>query len=289
MAKIQIKNEKISPFGGIYPILDYFDRILGSTIDSALGQRCKWFGYEYREIIRSLMCVCFCGGSCIEDISNHLVSRLSFHPTLRTCSSDTILRAIEELTEVNTTYVSDSGNTNVRFHQQDTLLRIFLRQEAQNLTINRARMDCGSFLEEIIKVVEAHSKQFYIRASRCSSLYGGIKSLEGWKNEEINCQIFELTSIEVEKWGKKYRLVIQRQKRTDGEQEIWEGEYIYRCIITNDFSSSDREIVEYYNLRVGKERVFDEMNNGFGWNHLPKSFMKQNAAFLLLTAFIYDL
>ena len=90
---------------------------------------------------------------------------------------------------------------------------------------------------------------------------------------------FELNFIVVEKWkGKAYRLVIQRQKRIDNELDLWEGGYTYRCILTNDHSSTDREIVEFYNLRGGKERIFDEMNNGFGWSHLPKSFMSQNAA-----------
>ena len=28
------------------------------------------------------------------------------------------------------------------------------------------------------------------------------------------------------------------------------------------------------------------MNNGFGWNRLPKSFMGENTVFLLLTALI---
>ena len=28
---------------------------------------------------------------------------------------------------------------------------------------------------------------------------------------------------------------------------LWEGEYTYRCILTNDHESSDREIVELYN------------------------------------------
>jgi len=46
------------------------------------------------------------------------------------------------------------------------------------------------------------------------------------------------------------------------------------------------EIVEFYNLRGGKERIFDEMNNGFGWARLPKSFMAENTVFLLLTAMI---
>ena len=34
---------------------------------------------------------------------------LSLHPTLRTCSSDTILRGISELSCANTTYTSDTG------------------------------------------------------------------------------------------------------------------------------------------------------------------------------------
>jgi hypothetical protein len=72
----------------------------------------------------------------------------------------------------------------------------------------------------------------------------------------------------------------------DGEQDLWEGEYTYRCILTNDYTSTPREIVEFYNLRGGKERIFDDMNNGFGWTRLPKSFMAENTVFLLLTAVI---
>ncbi len=44
----------------------------------------------------------------------------------------------------------------------------------------------------------------------------------------------------------------------DGVQDLWEGEYTYRCILTNDYESSVREIVEFYNLRGGKERIFDD-------------------------------
>ena len=36
---------------------------------------------------------------------------LSLHPTLRTCSSDTILRATSELATGNTTYTSDTGKS----------------------------------------------------------------------------------------------------------------------------------------------------------------------------------
>ena len=65
---------------------------------------------------------------------------------------------------------------------------------------------------------------------------------EAGRGGEINGIEFELNSILVEKWkGKTYRLVIQRRKRMDGELDLWEGEYTYRCILTNDYESSVRE------------------------------------------------
>ena len=268
MAKVQIKSEKLTPFGGIFPIMEHFDALLSQTIDSTLGMRCKWYGNQYSEILRSLMCVYLCGGSCVEDVTTHLMRHLSLHPSLRTCSADTILRAIEELTCENTTYQSASGrvydfntadkmnsllvnallatgqlkagqeydfdfdhqfietekydskptykkylgyspgvavigdvivgienrdgNTNVRFNQKETLERIFKRLEASGVHVSRARMDCGSCSEEIVGMVEAHCKHFYIRANRCSSLYDTMSSLSDWQSVEINGIEFEL-------------------------------------------------------------------------------------------------
>ena len=77
MAKVQIKSEKLTSFGGIFPIMEKFDRMLSCTIDSTLGLRSKVYGYQYSEIIRSLMCVYFCGGSCVEDVTSHLMEASS--------------------------------------------------------------------------------------------------------------------------------------------------------------------------------------------------------------------
>ena len=55
MVKVAIKSEELTPFGGIFSIMEQFDSKLSSVI--------------------------------------------SLHPTLRTCSADTILRAIKELTQ----------------------------------------------------------------------------------------------------------------------------------------------------------------------------------------------
>jgi len=57
MAKVAIKSEKLSPFGGIFPIMEQFDSKLSSVIDSTLGMRCRLYGYQYSEIIRSLISV----------------------------------------------------------------------------------------------------------------------------------------------------------------------------------------------------------------------------------------
>ena len=40
MAKVQIKSEKLTPFGGIFSIMEQFDALLAQTIDSTLGLRC---------------------------------------------------------------------------------------------------------------------------------------------------------------------------------------------------------------------------------------------------------
>ena len=53
------------------------------------------------------------------------MSHLSLHPTLRTCSSDTILRAIKELTQENISYTSDTGK-NYDFNTADTLNTLLL-------------------------------------------------------------------------------------------------------------------------------------------------------------------
>ena len=91
---------------------EHFSRFVDPVIGKVLGLRCTSFGYQYSEIVGSLSSVYFCGDNCVEDVTSHLMPHLSLHPTLRTCSSDTILRGISELSCANTTYTSDTGKVN---------------------------------------------------------------------------------------------------------------------------------------------------------------------------------
>ena len=64
-AKVRIKHKisEITPFGGIFHVMEKFDRYIGQVIDGELGLRCITFGYQYSEIAHSLMSVYFCGGA----------------------------------------------------------------------------------------------------------------------------------------------------------------------------------------------------------------------------------
>ena len=48
MAKMQIKSETLTPFGGIFSIMEQFDSTLSSVIDSTLGLRCSSFHFMAR-------------------------------------------------------------------------------------------------------------------------------------------------------------------------------------------------------------------------------------------------
>ena len=106
------------------------------------------------------------------------------------------------------------GNTNVKFHQADTLIRIMDRtRQVLGITIKKFRADCGSFSKEIIEAVEPRCEHFYIRASNCSARYEEFKAFEGWESVEIDFQKCELASFDCEMNDSRYRLVVQRSPK----------------------------------------------------------------------------
>jgi hypothetical protein len=64
---------------------------------------------------------------------------------------------------------------------------------------------------------------------------------------------------------RNYRLVVMRERTNDPQLDLFEGEkFHYRCILTNDRESSEKEVIEYYNRRGASEKTFDIQNNDFG-------------------------
>ena len=181
------------------------------------------------------------------------------------------------------------GNANVKFEQASTLRRAYELLLSEGIKVNRSRMDAGSYSKEIIDVVDKHSKLFYIRANKSVSLFEQIKEIKNWQTVEINYKNYEVASIPFVRFyeDRNFRLVIMREKRGDNQVDVFTHDaYKYRSILTSDWKSTEKEVIEYYNQRGTSEKIFDVMNNDFGWKRLPFSFLNQNGAFMIIMAMI---
>lgn len=181
------------------------------------------------------------------------------------------------------------GNANVKFEQASTLTRAYSLLKEEGIKINRSRMDAGSYSQDIIKVVATNSKLFYIRANKSEDLCAQIANIDTWETVEINYKIYEVASIPFTQFFEEenYRLVIMREKGKNNQTDLFTGDaFTYRSILTCDHESTEKEVIEYYNQRGGSEKIFDEMNNDFGWRHLPCSFLNENTVFLIITAML---
>ena len=112
MAKVSIKSENMTPFGGVYFVNEAFNALsLGETINETLGKRCSTYnGYQWDEIVAALLDVYACGGDCVED-ANRKECHLRDTPESRVPTSHTIGRAIKELACTDTEYESSSSST----------------------------------------------------------------------------------------------------------------------------------------------------------------------------------
>jgi hypothetical protein len=70
-----------------------------------------------------------------------------------------------------------NGNSNVKYKQNQTLLRAYNLLAQHNIKIKHSRMDCGSFDRTVIPVVENNSEFFYIRAQRCGNLLDKVNCI----------------------------------------------------------------------------------------------------------------
>jgi len=178
------------------------------------------------------------------------------------------------------------GNANVKFKQSETLSNAYNLLAEQKIKVNRSRMDAGSYAKDIIDVVAKNSNRFYIRANKSENLFEQIKQ---WQTVEINHIEYQVASIPFTQFfsDRNYRLVIMRQVGKSKQIDAFtQDTYIYRSILTNDHENTEKEIIEYYNQRGSVEKIFDVMNNDFGWKHLPFSFLNENAAFMIIMAMI---
>ena len=91
MAKVAIKNENITSFGGIYHIMDVFSKLVFEKLtESVLGKRgCSDKAFSHGSIFGSLFFSYLCGGECLENI-NTLIGHFRQRPGTQLPGADTV-------------------------------------------------------------------------------------------------------------------------------------------------------------------------------------------------------
>ena len=114
--------------------------------------------------------------------------------------------------------------------------------------------------------------------------------MEGWrktrieitKGKSFECEIISNDEI-FHEHGDRCRIV---SIRVEGNIK---NQYIYSSVITNDFESSTKDVIWFYNQRGKEERVFDYLKNDFGWKYPPFSRMSQNTVYFIMSCVSYVL
>lgn len=195
----------------------------------------------------------------------------------------------------NIVYIENrNGNSAPHSMQDDTIDRMMHLLESQNIKVDCFRADSASYQFSTIITARKYFNKIFVRAKINASTSKAIASIENWKEIGSGQQQGSILFIpfpdaarRAKKKGllEEYRLIVTREKRRDGQLNLFTGEcYEYKAVMTNDFEMTDEQVVEFYNQRGKQEREFDILKNDFAWNKLPFSKLEQNTVFLYITA-----
>ena len=189
-----------------------------------------------------------------------------------------------------------NGNSDAKSFQDQTLGRMFALLASQGIeAIDNFRADAASYQFEVIQLIEAHVKHFYI-GTRTDYVINYCPQIDNWqeckdsKGEKIWIGDSKYTPFA--KYynshngpAKEYRLIVKKKPNKDGQINLITQEaFDYRAIITNDFDKDPKDVLEFYNKRGAMEKQFDILKNDFGWNHMPFPSLSKNTVFLILMA-----
>ncbi len=203
---------------------------------------------------------------------------------------------------VNSNYVlaleNRGGNSDAKSFQNQTLRRVFDQMEKQGVPkIENFRADAASYQFDVVKLVEKHTRNFYI-GCRNSYVEKYFSQVEEWDRLNIDeaMEVGEIMITPFKKEYKKgatpvsYRLIVKRSPCLSKQIDlITQDAYQYRAILTNNQTLTAREVALFYNQRGMMEKQFGILKNDFGWQKLPFSALNKNTVFLYFTAIISNL
>lgn len=188
-----------------------------------------------------------------------------------------------------------NGNSTAHILQEYTLKRMFELLLKNDIKISKFRADSASYNWKTIQTIDKYSETFYVRARMSQALDRAISKIKNWKivgnpkdqiyRGETTFTPFVRAARGSNEELKEYRLIITKEKRRDGQVNLFTSEaFLYSTIVTNDKEKSMDEVVCFYNERGAIEREFEVLKYDFGWNKLPFSKLSQNNVYLIITA-----
>ncbi len=198
----------------------------------------------------------------------------------------------------NIVYIENrNGNCAPHTLQNETIERMLKLLKSQDIKIDIFRADSASYQFANITTIAKYVDKFYIKARMNDAISNAIKSITNWSEIQIDDKIMYRGSVifipfkraaekaKQKELLKEYRLVVTKERRRDGQMNLFTGEAcVYSAILTNEYNKSEEEIARFYNQRGKQEREFDILKNDFGWNKMPFSKLEQNTVFLIITA-----
>lgn len=123
-----INSPHVNPFGGLNFVIEEFEKQgVGKLLDENLPELANQCKYSWRDILYSFWSIYFCGGDCIEDISNNLKSHLNTVPFFKIPSPDRILDRFKELSLPKDLFTRPRGTSLHQFSLNPTLNELNLK------------------------------------------------------------------------------------------------------------------------------------------------------------------
>ena len=228
--KVQKLSGTVSPFAGISFVNALFNQSgLSKLIDAELGMRVKYSGYQYSEIIRNLSNVFLSGGDCIEDISSHLKDHLKVIPNNQAPSPDTILRGITELSVENTQFKSTSDNI-YDFNINTKLNRLNIKSLVLTNQLEAGKSYDFDYDNQVLPNKKYDAKKTY---KKNKGYVPGVATIDD--------------------------KIVYLEKRDDNQTDVFtQDSYKYRSILTNDWESTEKEVIK--NIEIKKKLQSQRIN-----------------------------
>lgn len=177
--------------------------------------------------------------------------------------------------------------------------RLFSRAQALFPNVSwTVRSDAAGYQLEWLDAIQ--TSRYYVTTKQCDMMLALLKKESSWiplinkDGIQTDQEIAEIpyiptfSSQEQMRSRRGQRFIATRKKRT--QMDVWEGEYIYQVIVTNDSSQDLCEIMKTHRGRCGSiEFANSEIKNGCGMNHMPSHAFQVNAAWFSLGVFTHNL